>query len=149
MLNPWYVTGFCDGEAAFTYSRAGGTLALYFAIKQREDNQQIIEEIREYFHYVGNIYRQKESSPTKNSGVSKPAAYYRVTRIGQLKLIVDHFDKYPLQSNKKQEAYQVWRQMVIYKLHNYRDIDYDKLRVLAEKLSNLNSQSRAFKVHTR
>ncbi len=149
MLNPWYVTGFCDGEAAFTYSRAGGTLALYFAIKQREDNQQIIEEIREYFHYVGNIYRQKESSPTKNSGVSKPAAYYRVTRIGELKIIVDHFDKYPLQSNKKQEAYQVWRQMVIYKLHNYRDIDYDKLRVLAEKLSNLNSQSRAFKVHTR
>ncbi len=122
---------------------------MYFAIKQREDNQQIIEEIREYFHYVGNIYRQKESSPTKNSGVSKPAAYYRVTRIGELKIIVDHFDKYPLQSNKKQEAYQVWRQMVIYKLHNYRDIDYDKLRVLAEKLSNLNSQSRAFKVHTR
>ena len=149
MLNPWYITGFSDGEAAFTYSRAGGTFALYFAIKQREDNRQIVEDIREYFSYVGDIYAQKESSPTKNSGFSKAAAYYRVTRINELKFIIDHFDKYPLQSKKKLEAYNVWRDMVIHKLENYRNIDYDKLRALAEKLSNLNSQSRAFKVHTR
>ncbi len=149
MLSPWYVTGFCDGEAAFTYSRAGGTFALYFAIKQREDNRQIIEEIQTYFHYLGNIYRNKESLPTKNSGFSRASAYYRITKIHELKVIVDHFDKYPLQSKKKQEAYQVWRQMAIHKLENYRKIDYDKLRALAEKLSNLNSQSRAFKVHTR
>ena len=149
MLSPWYITGFCDGEAAFTYSRAGGTFALYFAIKQREDNQQIIEDIREYFNFVGSIYKNKETSPTQNSGFSKAAAYYRVTRIGELKVIVDHFDKYPLQSKKKYEAYQVWRQMVMYKLDNYRDIDYNQLRVLAEGLSSLNSQSRALKVHTR
>lgn len=147
MLTPWYITGFSDGEAAFTYSRSGGTFGLYFAINQREDNQQIIEEIREYFHYVGDIYRRKESTPTKNSGTSKPAAYYRVTRIGELKIIVDHFDKYPLQSKKKLEAYKVWREMAMHKLENYGNIDYDILRALAEKLSNLNSQSRAFKIH--
>jgi len=149
MLTPWYVTGFCDGEAAFTYCRSGGTFGLYFAIKQREDNRQIIEDIREYFNYIGNIYRGKEASPTKNSGFTKASAYYRVTRISELKVVVDHFDKYPLQSKKKEEAYQAWRQMVIHKLENYRDIDYDKLRALAEKLSSLNSQSRAFKVHTK
>jgi len=149
MLSPWYVTGFCDGEAAFTYCRSGGTFGLYFAIKQREDNRQIIEDIREYFNYIGNIYRGKEASPTKNSGFTKASAYYRVTRISELKVVVDHFDKYPLQSKKKEEAYQAWRQMVIHKLENYRDIDYDKLRALAEKLSSLNSQSRAFKVHTK
>ncbi len=147
MLSPWYVTGFCDGEAAFTYSRAGGTFALYFAVKQREDNRQIIEDIRDYFYSVGDIYRHKESVPTKNSGFSKPSAYYRVTRIGELKVIVDHFDKYPLQSKKKLEAYNVWREMVMYKLENYRNISYDVMRPLAEKLSSLNSQSRAFKVH--
>ncbi len=149
MLNPWYITGFSDGEAAFTYSRAGGTFALYFAIKQRDDNRQVVEDIREYFSYVGDIYVQKESSPTKNSGFSKAAAYYRVTRINELKLIIDHFDKYPLQSKKKLEAYNVWREMVIHKLENYRGIDYNKLRGLAEKLSSLNSQSRAFKIHTK
>lgn len=150
MLTPWYVTGFCDGEAAFTYSRSGGTFGLYFGIKQREDNRQIVEDIREYFNFVGHIYNHKEAMPNKkNSGFSKPSAYYRVTRIGELKEIIDHFDKYPLQSQKKREAYNVWRQMVIHKLENYRDIDYDELRALAERLSSLNSQSRAFKVRTR
>ncbi|MFA4889329.1 MAG: LAGLIDADG family homing endonuclease [Candidatus Omnitrophota bacterium] len=149
MLNPWYVTGFCDGEAAFTYSRAGGSFGIYFGIKQREDNRQIVEDLRAYFNYIGQIYWNKESLPTKNSGHTQAAAYYRVTRIGELKIVVDHFDHYPLQSKKKLEAYKVWREMVLYKLENYRDIDYDTLRVLAEKLSSLNSQSRAFQVRTR
>lgn len=149
MLTPWYVTGLCDGEAAFTYSRTGSAFGLYFSIKQRNDNRQIIEEIREYFSFVGNIYYGKEREQTKNSGLSKPYAYYRVTKINELKIIIGHFDKYPLQSKKKLEVYNVWRQMVIYKLENYRNTDYDKLRALAEKLSSLNSQSRAFKVHTK
>ena len=147
MLNPWYVTGFCDGEAAFTYSRGAGTFGLYFAIRQREDNLQIIEEIRRQFHYVGHIYRNKESLPKNNSGLSQPAAYYRVTKISELTVIIEHFDRYPLQSKKKLEAYQVWRRMVMHKINNYRSVDYDELRVLAEQLSSLNLQSRAFKVH--
>lgn len=149
MLTPWYITGFCDGEAAFTYCKSGGTFGLYFAVKQREDNRQIVEEIQEYFHYIGNIYKNKEASPTKNSGFSKAAAYYRVTRIDELKVVVDHFDKYPLQSKKKLEAYKIWREMVMHKLENYRNINYDVLRGLAEKLSSFNAQSRAFKVHTK
>ncbi|MEI6631360.1 MAG: LAGLIDADG family homing endonuclease [bacterium] len=149
MLTPWYITGFCDGEAAFTYSRAGGSFALYFAIKQREDNKQIIEDIQEYFNYIGDIYAQKKALPTQNSGFSQPAAYYRVTRINELKRIVEHFDKYPLKIQKKQEAYEIWREMVMHKLEHYRRVDYDNLKGLAEKLSSLNSQSRAFKVHKR
>lgn len=147
MLEPWYITGFCDGEAAFTYSRAGGSFALYFAVKQREDNRQIVEDIREFFNYNGHIYRGKEAHYEKSSGFTKPSAYYRVTKIDELNKIVEHFDKYPLQSQKKHQAYLIWRQMVMHKLENYRDIDYNILHSLAEKLSNLNSQSRAFKVH--
>lgn len=150
MLTPWYVTGFCDGEAIFTYSRCGGSFGLYFAIRQREDNSQIVEEIRKFFNYIGYIYRGKETAPHKgNVGFTKPYAYYRVTKISELKIVVAHFDKYPLQSKKKFEAYNIWRQMVIHKLENYRDIDYNLLHSLAQKLSSLNSQSRAFKIHTR
>ncbi|MBN2831656.1 MAG: LAGLIDADG family homing endonuclease [Candidatus Omnitrophica bacterium] len=149
MLSPWYVTGFCDGEAAFTYSRNGGSFALYFGVKQREDNRQIVEEIREFFDYLGNIYYQKESKGSPKSGFSQPAAYYRVTKINALKRVIEHFDKYPLQSKKKLEVYNVWRKMVLYKLKNYRGTDYEPLRSLAEKLSSLNLQSRAFKVHKR
>jgi hypothetical protein len=149
MLTPWYITGFCDGEAAFTYSRAGGSLGLYFAIKQREDNKQIIEDIQGYFNHVGDIYIQKKMLPTQNSGLSQPAAYYRVTRINELQRIIEHFDRYPLQSQKKHETYKVWREMVMHKLANYRKVNYNKLNGLAEKLSSLNSQSRAWKIHKR
>lgn len=101
MLEPWYVTGFCDGEAAFTYSRSGGSFGLYFSIKQRDDNRQIVEDIRAYFNYVGYIYHAKGAQPTKNSGFTKPSAYYRVTKVGELRRIIEHFDRYPLQSKKK------------------------------------------------
>ena len=148
-LNPWYVTGFCDGEAAFTYSRTGGSFALYFGITQSESNAHIIDEIWAYFNHVGNIYKRTAAAPTKNSGFTKPSVYYRTTKPDELTVIIDHFDKYPLQIERKQEAYAVWREMVMHKLENYRAIDYDKLRSLAEKLSNLNSKTRAFKVHSR
>jgi hypothetical protein len=148
MLDPWYVTGFCDGEAAFTYSRNGGSYGLYFGIKQREDNRQILDDIWAFFHHVGYIYRGKEIPPTPNSGLTKACAYYRVTKTNELLVIVDHFDKYPLQSQKKLEAYKIWREMVIYKSENYRRIDYLKLHNLALKLSQHNIQSRSFKVHS-
>ncbi|PIQ90263.1 MAG: hypothetical protein COV71_05250 [Candidatus Omnitrophica bacterium CG11_big_fil_rev_8_21_14_0_20_41_12] len=147
MLNPWYVTGFADGEAAFTYSRAGGSFGIYFSIKQREDNRQIVEELYNFFGQIGHIYRGKESSGAPKSGFTKPYAYYRVTKSSELEKIVEHFDKYPLQSQKKNEAYQVWRAMVIHKRDNYRNINYDHLSELANKLSVLNLQSRTFKIH--
>lgn len=148
MLNPWYITGFADGEAALTYSRAGGVFNMYFAIRQREDNRKIVEEIHKFFDYVGNIYRGKGSQPTENSGFTKPTAYYRVSRVDDLLRVIEHFDKYPLQS-KKIECYNVWKEMVLYKKDNWRSASYDVMRPLAEKLSSLNQKNRAFKVHKR
>lgn len=142
MLNPWYVSGFCDGEAAFTYSRTGGSFGIYFAIKQREDNQQIVDEIRQYFNYIGYVYRSK---PTKNSGFSKSSAYFRVTKINELKIVIDHFDRYPLQSIKKRTSYEVWRKMVVHKLENYRNVKYDILKQLADQLSQSSLQNRLLK----
>ncbi len=144
MLTHWYITGFCDGAATFTFSRMHGTYNLYFVIRQKEDNRQIVEDVNEYFHGVGSLYAGKGPLSAKNSGLSKASVYYRVNKIQELKIIIDHFDKYPLQSKKKLEAYQAWREMVLHKLENYRNINYDKLRGLAEKLSKLNSKSRAF-----
>src|SRR3954454_4331406 len=37
-LDPWYVTGFVEGEGAFTYSRSGKQLALYFGLKLSRDD---------------------------------------------------------------------------------------------------------------
>lgn len=141
-LDPWYVTGFCDGEAAFTYSRAGGTIAMYFGIKQRADNRQVVEEIRNFFGNAGYIYQQKKNLSATNISQTKPSAYFRVTKINELSAIIDHFDKYTLQSKKKQMAYKIWREMVMHKKNNYRRTDYDKMKALAEKLSGLASQNK-------
>ena len=66
-LNPWFVTGFSDGEAAFTFSRSGNSFALYFSICQREDNKSIIEKIQNYFGGIGKVYIRKEQLPTKHA----------------------------------------------------------------------------------
>jgi hypothetical protein len=148
-LNPWYVTGFCDGEAAFTYSRAGGSFNVYFSLTQREDNRQIIDDIQAFFDYAGKIYHKKGAQPAKNSGHTKPSWYYRVATVDEIPIIIDHFDKYPMQSKKKWEAYRIWREMVMHKIENFREPNYDKLRELAARLSSLNSKSMAFKIHSR
>jgi hypothetical protein len=147
MLDPWYVTGFCDGEAAFTYSRSGGSFEIYFGLRQREDNAQIIQDIYVFFHCVGKIYRCKAIEATLKSGLTQPTIYFRATKADDLKIIIEHFDKYPLRSLKKKGAYDVWREMVIYKSEHYRDVDYNVLRPLADKLSTLNSKSRLYIRH--
>jgi hypothetical protein len=147
MIDPWYVTGFCDGEAAFTFSRTGGSYGLYFAIRQRADNAQIIEEVYKFFNCVGHLYSAAERPPTSTSGLTQPTIYYRVTKNEELGVIIEHFDTYPLQSAKKHSAYKVWREMVLYKKEHYRDVDYNTLRKFADTLSQLNSKSRAYKRH--
>jgi len=140
MLDPWYVTGFCDGAAVFTYSRSGGSYGIYFGLRQREYNTQIVKDIYTFFNCVGSLYSGKAINVSSRSGVTQESIYFRVTKTEDLKIIVEHFDKYPLMSLKKQAAYNVWREMVIYKSEHYRDIDANELRRLAEELSRLNSK---------
>jgi hypothetical protein len=148
ILDPWFVTGFSDGEAAFTFSRCQNAFSLYFSIRQREDNREIVEKIREYFCGVGKIYSAKEVLPTKNSGHTKPAAYYRVCKIEELLVIIEHFDKYPLQS-KKEEVYNVWREMAITRMHYALNCESDEYKLFSERLSRMNQKSRAFKKHSK
>jgi hypothetical protein len=137
MLNPWYVTGFADGEAIFTYSKTAGSFCLYFSIKQRESNRQIVEDIQRFFN-VGRIYKEKDPGNSSKNGATQPYAYYRVTKISELQVIVGHFDKFPLRSQKKLEAYMAWREMVMHKKNNYRRANYEYLSTLAQRISGLN-----------
>jgi hypothetical protein len=148
LLDPWFVTGFSDGEAAFTFSRCNNMFALYYSVRQREDNREIVEKIQKYFGGIGKIYRGKEVLPTKNSGHTKPSAYYRVCKREELIRVVGHFDKYPLQS-KKQEVYNVWKQMAIAKTRHVLNCGSDEFKIFSEQLSRMNQKSRAFKKHSK
>ncbi len=135
-LDPWFVTGFCTGEASFTYSRTGRGINLYFSLKQREGGQELVEKIGDFFG-VGKIYAVKAVSSRSRGGLTQPSAYYRVCRILELERIVEHFDKYPL-VGKKAVSYRVWRKMFLLK-RKFRQPDFDKLQELARQLSELNS----------
>jgi hypothetical protein len=147
-LDPWFVTGFSDGEAAFTFSRSGDVFALYFSICQREDNREIVEKIQSYFNGIGKIYVRKEQLPKKNSGYTKPNAYYRVCKQEELMRIIEHFDKFPLQS-KKIEVYNVWREMAIAKTQYFLNCSSEEFKIFANRLSVMNQKSRAFKKHSK
>lgn len=141
MLSPWYITGFCDGEAAFTYSKSGRrNINLYFSIKIRGDDRLLLVEIQKFFG-VGKIYAVKPRIPGYHSGFTAAAAFYRVTRAADLLGVVRHFDAYPLCS-KKAKSYRAWREMVLLKNKQFRKPAFAKLQQLAQELSSLNSKNK-------
>ena len=129
-LDPWYVTGFCDGECAFTYSLQSQGLALYFNLKLHERDRPLLEAIRDYFG-VGQIYAAKDPRPTVG-----PKVYYRVTNVAELQAIVRHFDHYPPRGWKT-HGYPIWRRMVQLKIDHYGHPPNDELIEMAHQLSRL------------
>ena len=94
-LNPWFITGFTDGEACFCMSipknktlKVGRQVQLYFQISLHKKDLALLEEIKKYFG-VGVIYiRQGES------------VLFIVTSRIDLKLIIEHFENFPLITDK-------------------------------------------------
>lgn len=127
-LDPWYVTGFVEGEGTFTYSRNGKQLSLYFGLKLGEADEPILTAIQEFFGGIGSIYYVQPRGES-----AKGAAYYRVCRREQLPVIVEHFDTYPLRGSKL-VVYRIWREMVMLK-QRFRQPDRAELQDLAAQLS--------------
>lgn len=94
-LNPYYVTGFADGESCFYLSissnsrlRTGYRVKVSFQIGLHENDLSLLKRINAFFG-VGSITRHGSES-----------VQYRVSTITDLKVIISHFDKYPLLTNK-------------------------------------------------
>jgi len=100
-LDPWYITGLCEASASFTYSRSGKNIGLYFAVKMPAADNELIEKLYNYFG-AGKVYDVQN------------VRYYRMTRIEELDMIVEHFDHYPFHGEKK-KRYDVWKQILLLK----------------------------------
>jgi hypothetical protein len=93
-LNPNFVSGFVDAEGCFHISivdRAGSTtksIRAMFQISLHKKDKALLDLIRNYFG-VGKVIRRKDG-----------AFYYRVSQIKDLLLVLAHFDKYPLLTQK-------------------------------------------------
>lgn len=94
-IDPNYITGFTDGEGCFYIGlspdknyNSGYRVKLSFQIGLHEKDLGLLKLIISYFG-VGKI-----------SKLASNSVLYRVTSIDELKVIIDHFDRYPLISYK-------------------------------------------------
>ena len=94
-LNPWWITGLVDGEGCFRISileykkyKTGFRVEPIFIIALHEKDRALLELISSFWG-VGKIYKQGDDS-----------IQYRVSSIKGLEVILNHFDKYPLKTQK-------------------------------------------------
>lgn len=96
--DPWWITGFADGEASFyvTFSKGqknvkrGPLVSLRFEISQHGDSLKTLEAIKTYFG-CGNIHLNTRDG----------IYHYTVSKLSELiEHVIPHFFKYPLKTNK-------------------------------------------------
>lgn len=129
----WYLTGLVEGAGSFTFSRCGRQLMLAFAIRSASANRRVLESLRELFR-AGQIYD------------SASGAYYRINRPRELLRVVEHFDRYPLQGEKR-NAYKIWREMVLLRLTHHGSRTPDQLQHLAKQLTQTKKANQKNKPH--
>jgi hypothetical protein len=106
-LNPYYLTGFVDGEGCFLINiypksnyKAGYLVSLTFKLKIHSKDINLLENIKNYFN-VGNITYRKDGY-----------VEFIVSSIKDIKVLIDHFDSYPLLTQKWAD-YQIFKQTFI------------------------------------
>lgn len=87
-LNPTFVSGFVDAEGCFHVSIVGKSVRLVFQISLHEKDKALLYLIRDYFG-VGEVIDRKDG-----------AFYYKVSRVQDIMLVLAHFEKYPLLTQK-------------------------------------------------
>lgn len=104
--HPWFVAGFVDAEGCFRIKivplkalKTGWRVQAVFQIGLHQKDQILLESIK-LFLGVGNI---------TNKG--KDAIQFAVSAPKDLKVIIDHFDKYPLITQKRAD-FELFKQVV-------------------------------------
>ena len=146
-MNSYWITGFIDGEGCFqAFYNWNNHLHVSFKVNQRDDDKQVVLQLKKYFK-VGNCYHINNDGRRKfgDKANVKDVMRYQVVSIKDLiKVIIPHFDKYPLQS-KKQKDYKIWRQILILANKYYNQAISNKIRIKLEKLCKNLKQVRYYK----
>jgi hypothetical protein len=132
-VSPDYVTGLVEAAGSFTYSRTRGQLSLYFGIRLGSADLPVLREVQRYFGGHGRIYAVRSAS--------RPASYYRINRLAELRRIVAHFDRHPLRGSKR-HSYRIWKRMVVLKVATFGEPPGARLETLARALSRSSGRGR-------
>jgi len=97
-LNPWFVTGFTDAEGCFLINvrpnpkmKSGYSVELVFKIGLHNKDSALVKNLRNFFG-VGIVIAQ-----------GTDATQYWVGSIKDLQIIINHFDLYPLITQKRSD----------------------------------------------
>lgn len=95
-MSPWFITGFTDGEGCFYLqvfeydkNKNGWRVKIVFNIILHSKDLVFLKCIQNYFK-VGKITKHGLKS-----------LQFRVSSIKDLAIIIDHFEKYPLHTQKR------------------------------------------------
>ena len=133
-LNPLFVTGFSDAESSFVVTilknpryKIGWNVQARFQIKLHEKNRALLVLIQNYFQDIGYISKINNKSTVE----------FRVSDITSLKnIILPHFDKYPLLTNKYQD-FIIFKQIVLLMSEN-KHTNLEGLKEILEQRASLN-----------
>ena len=139
IIDPKFLTGFTDAEGSFVLSitksdnvKSGWVIKPRFSISLHKKDRFILEAIKNYLG-VGEIYTQGIDS-----------VQYRVFSIKDLQLVIDHFDKYPLISQKFGD-YSLFKQAYLLLINKEHLTPEGLLKIIAIRASINNGLSEPLK----
>ena len=104
-INPWYFTGFVDAEGCFLILirknnklKIGWNVELRFQITLHEKDAVLLEQIKKNYFGVGTIYKEQGQ-----------VVKFSVLSIKDISVIISHFDKYYLITQKRAD-YELFKQ---------------------------------------
>ena len=115
MVDANYIVGLSDGEGCFYLllternkiknPNAHIMAKSHFYIKLRDDDLSVLEKVKEFLGF-GFIYFQQEKRENHS-----PCYRFEVNSNGDKLKLIDFFNKYPLQSPKKQRDFQIFSEV--------------------------------------
>lgn len=130
-LDPWFVTGFSDAEGSFglyiyknSDFKTGWRAYLIYSISLHEKDKDLLNQIQNFFGFGGIHKHGKESLK------------YRVNSLNDLQIVIDHFDKYPLQT-KKLNDYKLFK-LAFSLFKNKENLSIDGIEKLIAIKSSMN-----------
>ena len=132
ILDPNFITGFTDGEGCFTLSitksnqvKSSWAIKPRFQINLHKKDLYLLESIKSYF-CAGHISKTRSES-----------YQFRVDSIKDIQVIIDHFDRYPLISQKFGD-YQLFKQAYVLWL-NKEHLTLEGLRKIVAIKATMNN----------
>ncbi len=115
-----WLLGFIEGEGCFciVLKKAGKRNQYYqitadFTIKLTESERPLLEKIRSYLGGIGHIYFQG-SDPSRKKGLvnARDCVAFKVTKLSEVKKIVDFLRSLDFVSHSKKAEFEIWKECI-------------------------------------